>query len=225
MDDKEKERIFNCISSCYRCIYNRNYDRKIYRIVKNINNILFEKTANFQIEFYDPNSKFGQFYNTTRLIVNSNGYTMGNSTVNDCLISWYNQDDAIMVGCESSRDMYERIVASLDIDKMMMIDEEYCIFAMRQLLNQRRVMDYLNRGKSDETQEHPCGNYVGGVTVDEEGKLIKRFDCQAGKECHNSPYMQQVRSQERAKREQAKARRKAELEAQMKSAQEELENL
>ena len=178
----------------------------------------------FQIEFYDPNSKFGQFYNTTTLIVDSNGYTMGNSTVNDCLISWYNQDDAIMVGSESSRDIYEKIVVSLNVDKMM-IDEQYCTFAMKQLLNQKRVMDYLNRGKSDEPQEVPCGNYVGGISQDTEGKYVKRFDCKAGRECHNSPYMQQVRSQERAKREQARARRKAELEAQMKSAQEELENL
>ena len=69
------------------------------------------------------------------------------------------------------------------------------------------------------------GNYVGGISQDTEGKYVKRFDCKAGRECHNSPYMQQVRSQERAKREQARARRKAELEAQMKSAQEELENL
>ena len=39
-----------------------------------------------QIEFYDPNIEFGQFYNTARLIVNSNGYAMGDSTVNDCMI-------------------------------------------------------------------------------------------------------------------------------------------
>lgn len=183
------------------------------------------ENGNLEIEYYDPNSKFGQFYNTTRLIVNRNGYTMGKSTVNDCLISWYNQDDAIMVGCESSRDIFQRIVASLDIDKMMMMDEEYCTFVMSQLLNQKRVMDYLNRGKSDEIQKYPCGNYVGGVKRNEEGKLIKVFDSQAGKESHNSPYMQQLRSQERAKREQANARRKAEIEAQIQSAQNELENL
>lgn len=178
----------------------------------------------YQIEFYEPNTKFGQFYNTTRLIVDSNGYTMGNSTVNDCLISWYNQDDAIMIGCESSRDMYERIVASLNVYKMMM-DEEYCSFAMRQLLNQKRVMNYLNRGKSDEPQKVLCGNYVGGISQNAEGKYVKSFDCKAGRECHNSPYMQQVRSQERAKREQERARRRKALEEQIKSAQEELENL
>ena len=43
------------------------------------------------------------------------------STVNDCLISGYNQDEAIMVGCQTSKDMYERIVLSLNADKMMNI--------------------------------------------------------------------------------------------------------
>ena len=156
--------------------------------------------------------------------MDKNSYRMGNSTVSNCLVSWYNQDDVIFLDGQSSRDTYEKIIASLDAEKMMS-DKQYCTFAMKKLLNQKRIMEYLERGKSDEPQEYPCGNYVGGVTQNDEGKLVKRFDPRAGIESHNSPYMQNVRLQEKIKLEKAKERKKAELESKMKSIQDELENL
>lgn len=168
-----------------------------------------------QIEFFEPDVKFGQFYDTTRLIVDRAGHPLGNSIVNDCLISWYNQDDAIMAEFDPRED-YEQVLATLDVDRLVS-DRSYCAFAMKQLLNRKRVQEYLERGKSLEEQEVPCGNYVGAVVQEPDGRLRKRFDCKAGRESHNSPYMSQIREKIRTKREEEKAKRKAELQAELES--------
>ncbi len=176
-----------------------------------------------EIEYYDPDIKYGQFYDTTRIIIDKAGKTLGTSTVRECLISWYNEDDTIYSDYNSRED-YEKILVSLDVDKMVS-DERYCSFAMRQLLNRKRVVEYLQRGKSSEKQEIPCGNYVGGVKEDTEGNLKKVFDVNAGKESHFSKYMTQVREAEKRKIEEAKLRKRSELEKKIKEAQDELDRL
>lgn len=182
---------------------------------------LLDGGRNVQIEFYDPNMSFGQYYDTTKLIVDRVGHRMGNSIVNDCLISWYNNDEACIEGVEEEQ---EKILVTLDLERMTS-DREYYTFAMKELLNRKRVQGYLERGRSLDSQEHPCGNYVGYIKQNTEGKFEKRFDTTAGEASHNSPYMMQVREQIRAEKEEKAARRKAELQAQIQEAQDELKTL
>ena len=148
---------------------------------------------------------------------------MANSTVNQCLISWYGQNDAIMVDFDPRED-YEIILATLDVDRMT-TDTRYCTYAVKQLLNRKRVEEYLERGKSQEEPEVPCGNYVGTIVQEADGRLRKKFDCAVGRASHNSPYMLQVRKDIKEQMEQAKAKRREQLEAQIQDAQNELENL
>lgn len=48
-----------------------------------------------QIDFYDRNIKVGQFYDTTRLIVGDKTVVLANQRVQNCIVSWYRQDDTI----------------------------------------------------------------------------------------------------------------------------------
>ena len=166
------------------------------------------------IEYYNPDIKFGQFYDTTKIIIDKEEQKLGTSNVRECLISWYNEDDTIYSDYNSRED-YERILVSLDIDRMVS-DEEYCSFAMRKLLNRERIMKYLQIGESSNEPEVPCGNYVGGVREDEEGNLKKVFDIRAGRESHYSPYMMKVRKERRIKNEEARKEKKKRLEEEIK---------
>lgn len=172
------------------------------------------KEGVYEIEFYDSNEKFGQSYNTTKLIINDKVYRMGNSLVNNGYITWYKRKDAR--GKIDTIDSYERIVLSVDINKMLK-DKRYCSYAMKNLLGKRIVKEYIEKGKSEEPQAVPCGNYIGGISIDQVGNFIRSFDNEAGKESHNSPYMVQIRIREKIKRKQEEIVKKAEDQAQIKS--------
>lgn len=170
-----------------------------------------------QIDFYDRNIKVGQFYDTTRLIVGDKTVVLANQRVQNCIVSWYRQDDTIFSDPQYENESidarsYKGVLAQID-PVLLQSDEKYCSNVMRYLLNKKRVNQYLENGLQ-ESPEHPCGKYIGGMRKTENG-YSKFFDIDAGIASHNSKLMVERRRENREKMEQKKRmeidRKKAEI--------------
>lgn len=159
-----------------------------------------------QIDFYDRNIKVGQFYDTTRLIVGDKTVVLANQRVQNCIVSWYRQDDTIFLDPQYENESidarsYKGVLAQID-PVLLQSDEKYCSNVMRYLLNKKRVNQYLENGLQ-ESPEHPCGKYIGGMRKTENG-YNKFFDIDAGIASHNSKLMVERRRENREKMEQKK---------------------
>ena len=186
--------------------------RKNYEITYGITS-----DGRLQIDFYDMKSEIGQFYDTTRLIVGNNPVIFDNQAVQNCIVSWYRQDDTTFADPKyngesmNARD-YKGILAQID-PMLLQYDENYCVSVMKDLLNQKRVNQYLQNGLQ-ENPERPCGKYVGGIQKTDNG-YRKFFAINVGKASHNSRLMVERRRENRERAEQKKqmeiARRKAEI--------------
>lgn len=170
-----------------------------------------------QIDFYDRNIKVGQFYDTTRLIVGDKIVVLANQRVQNCIVSWYRQDDTIFSDPQYENESidarsYKGVLAQID-PVLLQSDEKYCSNVMRYLLNKKRVNQYLENGLQ-ESPEHPCGKYIGGMRKTENG-YSKFFNIDAGIASHNSRLMVERRRENREKMEQKKRmeidRKKAEI--------------
>lgn len=137
-----------------------------------------------QVDFYDKNADFKQFYDTTRLIVNNSPLNIAGYSVQNCIVSWYGHDDCQMMNkttgkFESLRaNEYRGVLAQIDVN-LLQTDSEYCSCVMKELLNKRRVETYLEAGL-EETPNRPCGKYVGGIGRNERG-YNKVFSQKIGK--------------------------------------------
>lgn len=177
------------------------------------------KNGKLQVEFYDKNAAFKQFYDTTRLIIDDKAVTLAGEEVQNCKVSWYGENDC----CELNKQTgefespkagnYKEVLAQIDLE-LLKNDKNYCYAVMKGLLDQKRVERYLETGLQ-EVPEQPCGNYIGGVRKTERG-YGKFFSTDVGKVSHNSDLMKNKRQRQReaAKkaREAAIANRKAEIE-------------
>ena len=186
------------------------------------------KDGRCQIEFEDHKANdFKQFYDTTRLIINGKPIIIKGHTLYDCDISWYGSTDAILLGPEGEkygrRNQYENILAEIDINQIQ-IDGRYCQFVMRQLLNRKRVLRYLEKGLR-ESPDTPCGKYIGGVRYLEEAKLDKFFSCDVGLAAHSLPEMVARREKHKQELESQKARQIAENRAKIQELQNKIKNL
>lgn len=159
-----------------------------------------------QIDFYDRNIKVGQFYDTTRLIVGDKTVVLANQRVQNCIVSWYRQDDTVFSDPQYENESidarsYKGVLAQID-PVLLQSDEKYCSNVMRYLLNKKRVNQYLENGLQ-ESPEHPCGKYIGGMRKTENG-YSKFFNIDAGIASHNSRLMVERRRENREKMEQKK---------------------
>ena len=94
-----------------------------------------------QIDFYDRNIKVGQFYDTTRLIVGDKTVVLANQRVQNCIVSWYRQDDTIFSDPQYENEStdarsYKGVLAQID-PVLLQSDEKYCSNVMRYLLNKK----------------------------------------------------------------------------------------
>lgn len=180
-----------------------------------------------QVDFYDKQVKFGQFYDTTRLIADLQQFYLGGIPVHNCLVSWYGQNDAVMLS-ENGMDMgrreqYRGVLSEINLEQLQ-TDSNYCYLVMKYLLSKQRVESYLDRGL-EENPEIPCGKYIGGVRKTPDNKCKKFFSPEAGKSCHYSDFMIQRRQQIREQKERQKQQLRAEKEAEIKRLQDELDQL
>lgn len=171
------------------------------------------KDGKLQIDYHDDGNNVGKMYDVTRLIFTNNSVELNNKNIPECLVSWYGSDDVI-TGLEGERRTdYREVLADIDA-RLMQTNEKYCEYVMKALLRESRVEDYLEKGLQDSPQ-HPCGEYIGGVRKNEKG-YEKFFDVRAGKDAHNKPKMIEKRNRhkeiiERGRNERI-ARNKAEIE-------------
>ena len=199
----------------------------------NVNNVQFvpydvqyHNNGSIQIEFYDRNSDFKTFYDTTRLIINNRLNIEGHQIYN-CAVSWYGQNDCIMIDKTTGEELgragqYRGVLVELDL-QLLLHDKNYHQMVMKGLLNKDRVEKYLNEGLK-ETPEIPCGKYIGGVRQTENG-YKKFFDMEVGRSSHNSDLMKKRRQQNREMKETQKQNAIKEKEAQIAKLQNELKNI
>ena len=155
------------------------------------------KDGKLQIAYIDREAKYWNTYDTTRLIINNSAEKLNNKYVPECLVSWYGQQDAVMLndsGEFGRRVDYKEVLADIDVS-LIQTDPQYCEVVMKSLLSERRVNDYLTNGLKD-TTERPCGQYIGGVRRTENG-YGKFFDMKAGREAHFTPKMNWIRDRDK----------------------------
>lgn len=175
------------------------------------------RDGKLQVDFHEKNPEFGQFYDMTRLVFNRETLSVLGHQLQKCKVSWYGEDDAIMIDKSTGEDMsrradYKEILAEIDVN-LMQTDVHYCEAVMKKLLNMKRVTEKLNMGLQ-EKPEKPCGNYVGGIKRTERG-YQKFFRTDVGERVHNSEEMKnkrnKYREEKRANKEKEIDRRKEEI--------------
>lgn len=179
-----------------------------------------------EINYYNEKSKFGQFYDTTRLIVNEEPSYVANSPIYHAKVSWYGMDDTCFFdnGCESYRATDTRdILLGLDFGKLQ--DFDYLDLLMTQLLEKARVERYLQNGLQENVNQ-PCGNYVGAVGISKQtGNYVKEFNLAVGEAVHHSPEMVEARRIQRKELEKRRAAERAILDNRIAQLQRERNNL
>ena len=106
---------------------------------------------------------------------------------------------------------------------LLSVDENYCSVVMRNLLDQKRVLKYLEDGLQ-ETPERPCGKYIGGVRPTEKG-YDKFFSLPVGRASHNSDLMINCRRECRESIEAQKQREIANKKARIQQLQSEIDDM
>lgn len=175
--------------------------------------------GNLQVDFYDKNSDFNKFYDTTRLIIRRQPLNIEGHRVYNCAVSWYGSSDCQMFNKKTGQldslraQEYRGVLAEIDLG-LLQTNPDYCSVVMKGLLDKKRVERYLENGLQ-ETPENPCGKFIGGVIKTEKG-FCKYFSTVVGQVSHNSELMVNRRREHRRKveeqRQQAIEVRKAEIE-------------
>lgn len=143
-------------------------------------------------------------YDSTRLVLetiteNINGYRVYTGKV-----SWYNQNDAIMLDGNDSRNI--GLTVRMEVEpNLLRTNDEYVSWLMKELLNKNRVCSYHERGLID-NPDVPCGNYVGGIEVKSDGSFKNIFDNFIGTYVHNMPAVRQERTKYQARQRTEKAK-------------------
>lgn len=184
--------------------------------------------GNLQVEFYDKNTDFKKFYDTTRLIVGRYPLNIEGHQVYNCAVSWYGSSDCQMFDEKTGKfdslraQEYRGVLAEIDLE-LLQSDPNYCNMVMKGLLDKQRVERYLESGLQ-ETPEKPCGKYIGGVRQTEKG-YGKFFSSIVGRASHNSELMINRRQQHREMMEAQRQKAIADKKDQIKKLQSELESM
>ena len=172
-----------------------------------------------ECEYYDQNSDFKKFYDTTKLVICTTPEVLPSGrTVYSARVAYYGNNDAVYFGNDGQdmgrRNQFTKIRLGINFDKLLN-DPEYQKVLMNGLLDQKRVERYVNAGLQDHpTNQMPCGNYVGCVDINQRtGKYGKIFDARLGEEVHNLPSQVNTREQYKQMQEQQREIRISKLEA------------
>lgn len=185
------------------------------------------RDGRLQVDFYDKGTKFSQFYDTTRLVVDNRPIILAGQEVRNCIVSWYSQDDVVLLDPQyeneslNARD-YRGVLAQID-PTLLQTDKDYCSVVMRKLLDKKRVTKYLEDGLQ-ETPNQPCGKYIGGVKPTEKG-YGKFFSLPVGKASHNSDLMVNCRREYRENIEAKKQKEIADKKSQIQQLQSEIDDM
>lgn len=196
-------------------------NRLPYTIRKCIN-----ENGKLQIDFEDNNADFKQFYDTTRLILDGQALCVNDNIIQKALVSWYGSDECVMFGENGEeigrRTEYEEVYLGID-QNLIQTDNNYCYAVMKNLLNKKRIEQYLQRGMQEQP-ENPCGNYVGEIVKNERG-YVKIFKTEVGRAVHNSGFMQQKRKENQIRIEEARQKLIYDKNEQIARLQKEIEDI
>ena len=117
---------------------------------------------------------------------------------------------------------YRGVLAEIDLE-LLQTDPNYCNMVMKELLDKQRVERYLESGLQ-ETPEHPCGKYIGGIRQTEKG-YGKFFSTIVGKASHNSELMVNRKQEHREMIEKQRQKAIADKKAQIEKLQSELDSM
>ena len=173
------------------------------------------RDGEIQIDFYRGTYDVRRDYDCTRLVIlNKQPENMYGCNVYDCKVSWYHENDAIMLDEQDSRHDFKDIKLTVD-PYLLQTDDAYTTCLMYALLDQSRVNDMLARGMVD-NPDRPCGNYVGSVILND-GNYVKYFDDRVGMAVHHSKEMAEKRRayQEKESMRIAKDAKRKELQRQL----------
>lgn len=184
-------------------------------------------------EYYDANAKFGQFYDTTRVIVDKEPKIIENTELYDCMVTWFNRSNAVMLD-ENGNEMraYEHVIAGINPD-LMNSDPTYLSAVIKKLLEKERIERYKSYSlKSEEEilkakdagdkQIVACGKYVGNV-INREGKWRNGFMGDVGMTLHNSPEMKEERKAYKERMEEIRREKIEQKKAEIAKLQAELD--
>ncbi|MGM9850424.1 MAG: hypothetical protein ACI31V_05970 [Bacilli bacterium] len=128
-------------------------------------------------------------YNNTRLIIDPIPIKKENKrSTFKCKVSWFNRNDKVYFPKDENGNIgydeksSKNIIVELNIEKLV-TDKNYYEFFMEKLINKERVLKYLEYGMIEEP-EIKCGDYIGYIEYDEQGRLNRYFDEYFGIECH-----------------------------------------
>lgn len=158
------------------------------------------------IDYYDAQSDFKKFYDTTCLQIYDTTpvYTINGENIYNALVSWYGDSDCHYVDDygythNTRREETKEIQLGIDFNKLS--DPNYLRALCTRLLEEKRVQKYLDMGLEDNPKT-PCGNYIGELFYDEEtGDYKKKFTRTVGLHSHNSPAQIDKRNKHKAKQE------------------------
>lgn len=154
------------------------------------------KNGNLQIDYLEKRVDPNKFYDTTRFIVDPRPLDMSGHQIYNGAVSWYGDDDCKMLDEKTGQldslraTAYRGVLTEIDI-RQLQTNPEYCSAVMTRLLDQKRVIEYLNDGLSEKPKKAPCGKYVGGIreNPEEPGKYQKFFSPDVGMVSHYSNLM------------------------------------
>lgn len=107
------------------------------------------------IEYYNANPKPGQFYDTTRVVINNQCKIVEGTEIYDLWVSHFNETDVVFLdddGRESgSKTDYTHVIASID-PELIKTDPDYIECLVKGLLERNRVEDYISKAMKDEEE-------------------------------------------------------------------------
>lgn len=136
------------------------------------------------------NDKADQFYDTTILVISETPTIVDGIPLYTGRVSWSNHDDCIMIDRNGTINSpraqdYKEVLLEIDMDKFWN-DNSYRYALLTSLLDQKRVQQRLDWGLED-SPEKPCGNYMGGLFLNDHAIYQKYDRPDIAFKVHNSP--------------------------------------
>ena len=181
-----------------------------------------------QVDFYDKVYDMKKFYDTTRLIINRQPQIIDGMEVYNCKVSWYGSNDCYLynpnVGkyINANAENYSDIQTQIDMT-LFNTDEEYRVHFMKELLEKKRVNDYLENGLLDNPKQ-PSGIYIGGLTK-KNNEYVHYFYADIGIKSHNSDIAIQKRQERKQLLEETRQAEIRNKQAQIEKLQSDIDNL
>lgn len=134
------------------------------------------KDGSYFFQYHNSNAKLGQIYDTTRVVIKNEPKIVEESTVYECLVSWFMTNVKQGENGKLETVAFTEVIAGIDIARMKE-DEEYLKFVMTRLFEKNQVETYISNSLKSEEElanilkrnprcgAYPCGKYIGEIQI------------------------------------------------------------